>query len=181
MIVVTGATGHIGNVLVRKLLENRKQIRAIIPPFEDNVPLENLKVEIVRCDVRNAESLIEAFEGAEIVYHLAGIVTIMQGNDLLYQVNVEGTKNVVEACLKNDVKRLVYVSYVHALKEPPHGTVIDETCVYDPESSRGGYDRSKALASLEVLKGVDKGLDAVLVCSSGVIGPYDYKCPKWGN
>lgn len=181
MIVVTGATGHIGNVLVRKLLENGEQIRAIVPPFEDNIPIEGLNIEIVRCDVRDAESLNEAFEEAEIVYHLAGIVTIMPGNDLLYQVNVEGTMNTIEACLKNNVKRLVYVSSVHALKEPPHGTIIDETCIYDPEYARGGYDESKTLASLEVLKGIAKGLDAVLLCPSGVIGPYDYKISQMGQ
>ena len=132
--------------------------------------------------MRDVNSLIKAFRSAEIVYHLAGIVTISSGNDdFLYQVNVEGTKNVVNACLKNNVKRMVYVSSVHALKEPPHGTVIDETCNYDPECTRGSYDRSKALASLEVLKGIDKSLNAVLVCPSGVIGPYDYRISQMGH
>jgi len=182
MIAVTGATGHIGNVLVRKLLARGEDIRVVIPPFEDIKPLEGLKVEIIEGDVRNVDSLIKAFHGAEIVYHLAGIVTIVSGNDdFLYQVNVEGTKNVVNACLKNNVKRLVYVSSVHALKEPPHGVVIDETCGYDAECTMGSYGRSKTLASLEVLKGIDKSLDAVLVCPSGVIGPYDYKISQMGH
>lgn len=182
MIAVTGATGHIGNVLVRKLLARGEKVRAIVPSFEDYKPIEGLEVEIVDGDVRNIDSLIKAFKGAKIVYHLAGIVTISSGNDnFLYQVNVEGTKNVVNACLKNNVKRLVYVSSVHALKEPPIGTVIDETCIYDSECVRGSYDRSKALASLEVLKSIDKGLDAVLICPSGVIGPYDYRISQMGH
>ncbi len=182
MIAVTGATGHIGNVLVRKLLARGETVRAIVPPFEDINPLKELEVEIVEGDVRDVDSLIKAFHNTEIVYHLAGIVTISSGNkDFLYHVNVEGTKNVVNACLKNSVKRMVYVSSVHALKEPPHGTVIDETCNYDPECTRGSYDRSKALASLEVLKGIDKNLDAVLVCPSGVIGPYDYRVSQMGH
>ncbi|MEL7670259.1 SDR family oxidoreductase [Methanobacterium sp.] len=182
MIAVTGATGHIGNVLVRKLLARGETVRAIVPPFEDIKPLEGLEVEIVEGDVRDADSLTKAFRSAEIVYHLAGIVTISSGNDdFLYQVNVEGTKNVVNSCLKNNVKRMVYVSSVHALKEPPHGTVIDETCDYDPECTRGSYDRSKALASLEVIKGIDKNLDSVLVCPSGVIGPYDYRISQMGH
>lgn len=182
MIAVTGATGHIGNVLVRKLMARNKNIRVIVPPFEDAKPLEGLEVEIVDGDVRNIDSLIKAFRGVAIVYHLAGIVTIMSGNDdLLHQVNVEGTKNVVEACLKNNVERMVYVSSVHALKEPPQGTIIDEKCIYDAECARGSYDRTKTLASLKVLKGVKKGLDAVLVCPSGVIGPYDYKISQMGQ
>ena len=182
MIAVTGATGHIGNVLVRELLARGETVRAIVPPFEDIKSLDGLEVEIVESDVRDVNSLIKTFRSAEIVYHLAGIVTISSGNDdFLYRVNVEGTKNVVNACLKNKVKRMVYVSSVHALKEPPHGTVIDETCDYDPECTRGSYDRSKALASLEVLKGIDKNLDAVLVCPSGVIGPYDYRISQMGH
>jgi dihydroflavonol-4-reductase len=182
MIAVTGATGHIGNVLVRELLARGETVRAIVPPFEDLNPLKELEVEIVEGDVRDVNSLIKAFRSAEIVYHLAGIVTISSGNDdFLYQVNVEGTKNVVNACLKNNVKRMVYVSSVHALKEPPQGTVIDEKCNYDPECTRGSYDKSKALASLEVLKGIDKNLDAVLVCPSGVIGPYDYRISQMGH
>lgn len=182
MIAVTGATGHIGNVLVRKLLARGENVRVIIPPFEDIKPLKGLKVEIVEGDVRNIGSLTKAFHNAEIVYHLAGIVTILSGNDdFLYQVNVEGTKNIVDACLKNNVKRLIYVSSVHALKEPPHGTVIDETCGYNAECTIGSYGRSKTLASIEVLKGINKGLDAVLVCPSGVIGPYDYRISQMGH
>jgi dihydroflavonol-4-reductase len=182
MIVVTGATGHVGNVLVRRLLENEEKVRVFIPPSEDLKPLESLNVEIIEGDIRDVDSLIQAFNGAEIVYHLAGIVSILPDTDgLLYEVNVIGTRNVVNACLKTGVKRLIYTSSIHAFKEPPHGTPIDEACPFEPEYSRGGYDQSKALASLEVLKGVDKGLDAVLVCPSGIIGPYDYKISQMGQ
>jgi len=182
MIAVTGATGHIGNVLVRKLLARGEIVRAIVPPFENIKPLEGLEVEIIEGDVRNVDSLIKAFHDVDIVYHLAGIVTILSGNDdFLYEVNVKGTKNVVDACLKNNVKRLVYASSVHALKEPPHGTAIDETCGYDAECTMGSYGKSKTLASLEVLEGINKGINAVLVCPSGVIGPYDYRVSQMGQ
>lgn len=182
MIVVTGATGHVGNVLVRKLLENEEKIRVFVLPNEDLKPLEGLNVEILEGDVRDIDSLIDAFTGTKIVYHLAGIVSILPDTDgFLYQVNVLGTRNVVNACLKTGVKRLIYTSSIHALKEPPKGTQIDETCPFEPEYSRGGYDQSKAMASLEVLKGVDKGLDAVLICPSGIIGPYDYKISQMGR
>jgi len=182
MIVVTGATGHVGNVLVRKLLKYNEKVRIFIPPSEDLKLLENLDIEIVEGDIRDINLLTKAFKGAELVYHLAGIVSILPDTDgLLYEVNVLGTRNVVNTCLKTDIKRLIYTSSIHALKEPPFGTPIDESCSFEPQYSRGGYDQSKALASLEVLKGVEKGLNAVLVCPSGIIGPCDYKISQMGQ
>ena len=176
MVIVTGATGHIGNVLVRQLLSRGADVRVVIPPFEDTASLDGLKVEMVEGDVRKIDSLIQAFKGGDVVYHLAGIISILPGkSELLYQVNVVGTRNAVEACLKTGVRRLVYTSSIHAIVGPPHGTIIDKTFPFDPDRTRGDYDRSKAQATLEVLKAVERGLDAVIVCPTGVIGPYDYK------
>jgi len=182
MAVVTGATGHIGNVLVRELLSRGKNVRVVIPPSEETSPLDGLKVEMVEGDVRQIDSLMRAFKGADVVYHLAGIISILPGkSELLYQVNVAGTRNVVEACLRAGVRRLVYTSSIHAIAEPPHGTVIDEMLPFDPDRAIGEYDRSKAQATLEVLQGVKQGLDAVIVCPTGVIGPYDYKLSEMGQ
>lgn len=182
MIVVTGATGHVGNVLIRKLLKNEDEIKAFVLPSEDLKPIKGLNVEIAEGDVRDIDSLVSAFKGAEIVYHLAGIISIMPDKDgFLYQVNVEGTRNVVNACLKTGVKRLIYTSSVHALKEPPKGVIIDENCGFDPQYSRGGYDETKAAASLEVLKGMNKGLEVVIICPSGIIGPCDYNISQMGT
>ena len=182
MVVVTGATGHIGNVLVRELSARNEKIKAVIPFGEDTTAIKDLDLEIVRGDVRDIELLKQAIEGANIVYHLAGIISILPGKRwLLQEVNVKGTRNVVEACLKSRVKRLVYVSSIHAIKEPPRGTVIDETQPFDPSSVLGDYAKSKAQATLEVLEGVRKGLDAVIVCPTGVIGPYDFKGSDMGQ
>jgi len=182
MIVVTGATGHIGNVLVRELLARGERVRTIIPLFEDTTPLDGLDVEKVEGDVRELDSLVQASRGADVVYHLAGIISILPGKtELLYQVNVMGTRNVVEACLKAHVRRLIYTSSIHAMAEPPHGTVIDETMPFAPDRAIGEYGKSKAQASLGVLEGVEKGLDAVLVCPTGVIGPYDFKLSEMGQ
>jgi dihydroflavonol-4-reductase len=182
MIVVTGATGHIGNVLVRQLLAAGKKVRAIVPLPEDLSPLRGLDIEIVPGDVRDPASLIKAFSGADIVYHLAGIVSILPGKGrILEEVNVQGTRNVVTACRLNSVKRLVYTSSIHALKEPRHGLVISEAQPFDPIAVLGEYAKSKARASLEVLKGIQQGLDAVIVCPTGVIGPYDFKGSEMGH
>ena len=182
MNVVTGATGHIGNVLIRELTAKREKVRAVVPPREDTSPLERLQVDLIEGDVRNIDSLIRAFEGCDIVYHLAGIISIVPGKrNLMHQVNVEGARNVVEACLSTGVKRLIYTSSIHAIAEPPHGTTIDETLPFDPNRTIGDYGRSKALAAREVLKGIRKGLNAVIVCPTGVTGPYDYKVSEMGQ
>lgn len=182
MNVVTGATGHIGNVLVRELLARGENVRVLIPPFEDTTPLEGLEVERVEGDVLKVDSMVEAFKGADVIYHLAGIVSILPGKgDLLYQVNVVGTRNVAEACRKSGVRRLVYTSSSHAFAAPPRGTVIDETLPLEPDRSMGEYDKSKSQATLDVLRAVAQGLDAVIVHPSGVIGPYDFKVSEMGQ
>jgi dihydroflavonol-4-reductase len=181
-VLVTGATGHIGNVLVRELLEHGEKVRVIMPPFEDDLPLKGLDVEAVPGDVTKKETLVNACRGIDTVYHLAGIISISSGrNDLIYKVNVGGTENIIEACMETGVKRLVYTSSIHALNEPPHGIVIDETCNFDPNNVIGEYGKCKARASLKVQDAVGRGLDAVLVCPTGVIGPYDFKISEMGQ
>jgi dihydroflavonol-4-reductase len=182
MIVITGATGHLGNVLVRKLVNMNKKVRVLILPGEDIASLEGLKVEKVEGDVRVPDSLRRAFEEAEIVYHCAGIISILPGQQKqLYQVNVLGTRNVVNMCLETKVKRLVYTSSIHALSEPAPGIVFDESREFNPENVLGEYSKSKTLGTLEVIKGIKKGLDAVILCPSGIIGPYDYRISEMGK
>jgi len=182
MVVVTGASGHIGNVLVRQLLAQGDEVRALIHHTEGASPLDGLDIEMVQGDVCNPDSLIKAFEGSDIVYHLAGVISIMPGEDkLLRQVNVNGTRNVVEACLKTGVRRLVYTSSIHAIQEPTQDISIDESCPCNPEGVPRGYGRSKANATLVVLDGVKRGLDAVIVHPTGVTGPYDYRISQLGR
>ena len=176
MEVVTGAAGYIGNVLIRELLWRGKEVRAFVRCTSDVSSLEGLEIEKVLGNILDRDSLIKAFKGADIVYHLAGIISIMPGNRaLIHNINLEGTRNVITACLKCGVKRLVYASSIHALKEPPMGTIIDESMPFDPNCNRGEYDRSKALASLEVIEAAKDGLDSVVVCPTGVVGPYDFR------
>jgi len=176
MEIVTGSTGFIGNVLVRELLRRGRKVRALVRPTSDISSLEGLEIEKAVGDIHNIDSLIKAFRGADAVYHLAARISIMPGDrTLIRNINLEGTRKVIDACLKCGVKRLVYASSIHALKEPPMGTVIDESMPFDPNSNRGEYDRSKALASLEVVKAAKNGLDSVVVCPTGVLGPYDFR------
>jgi dihydroflavonol-4-reductase len=176
MDIVTGATGSIGNVLVRTLLDKGRRVRALVRETSDLSAIKGLGVERATGDVLDFDSLVGAFSGADTVYHLAGTVTIMPGDrELIRRNNLDGTINVISACLRCGVRRLVYASSIHALKEPPIGTVIDESMPFDINCRRGEYDRSKAAASVEVIKAASNGLDSVVVCPTGVIGPYDFR------
>lgn len=182
MILVTGATGHIGNVLIRQLSATNTDVRGFLMYGEDPTPLDGLNIELVEGDVLDYPSLLAAFDGVDIVYHLAGMITIMPGNNPLVKlVNVQGTRNIIQASKDAGVKRLVYVSSIHALKRVPHGTIIDENIPFDAVSSAGLYDHTKAGASMEILQSVREGLDAVIACPTGVIGPFDYKGSEIGK
>lgn len=182
MILVTGATGHLGNVLARELLATGKKVRALALPGEDCSSLEGLEIEIMEGNILNEASLEPVFAGVEIVYHLAALVSIEEGKeDLLYRVNVEGTKNVIRAARRAGVRRLVYTSSIHAIERPPDGVWISEELPFDIHNPAGPYDRTKAEASLAVLQAVKEGLDAVIVCPTGVVGPYDYRRSEMGE
>lgn len=180
--VVTGATGHIGNVLVRKLYERGYQVVAFVLK-NDNIDIfKGLNIEYKYGDVNDIESLENAFLGADVVFHLAGIIEIGNGNKAkMYKVNVEGTKNVVDVCKKVGVKKLVYTSSVHAIKEKPKGEVIEETNEFSSKFVKGTYAKTKAEATKYVLDAQDEKLDVIITHPSGVIGPYEYKRSNLGQ
>ena len=181
MILITGATGHIGNVLVRKLLRHGEAVRVLLLRGESAAPLEKLPVEIVEGDVLDRSSLFEVFRGIRGVFHLAGSISILPGrNPRLRSVNLEGTRNVLQAAMKAGAQRLVYTSSIHALRRIEQG-VIDESVPYDPGNPYGEYDRSKAQATLDVQDAAAQGLDAVIACPTGVIGPYDFRGSMMGE
>ena len=183
MIVVTGATGMLGNVLVRHLVAHGAgPLRALVRPSADLRALAGLDVEVATGDVRDQASLVRAFAGADIVFHLAGIVSIERGGfPRLAETNVEGTRNVLAACREAGVARLVYCSSIHAFAVPHGGACLTEESLIDPDQASGAYDRSKAEATLLVREAVAQGLDAVLVFPTGVIGPYDFRPSHTGE
>jgi dihydroflavonol-4-reductase len=181
MILVTGAAGHIGNVLVRQLLKGGSRVRALVLPGEDTRALDGLEVEMVTGDVLDLASLMKAMQGVEYVFHLAGIISIMPGrDDLMRRVNIQGTKNIIKAARASGVKRVLHTSSIHALSRDCRG-VIDEQVPFDAHNPEGEYDRTKAEASIAVQAAARRGLDAVIVCPTGVIGPFDFRGSEMGE
>lgn len=182
MILITGAGGHIGNVLVKQLYrKGHRDLRLFVMPDENISHISKYSKEVVRGDIRDPLAVSAAVRGCEYVFHLAGLVQISgMRKKVIFDINVGGTKNVVQACLEKQVKRLVYISSVHALKEPKTG-MIDETLDPDFNNLNGAYAKSKAMATIEVFNAIQKGLNAVIVFPSGVIGPYDFRSSYTGG
>lgn len=174
--IVTGANGHLGSALMRILSERGLETRGLILPGEKAESYPH--VTYYEGDVRSRESICKLFEGAEdreiLFIHAAGIVSIA-GNitPALYDVNVNGTRLVCEICLEKKVSRLVYVSSVHAIPEKNKLDVLSEVDAFSPDQVVGGYAKTKAEATQYVLDQVARGLNAVVVHPSGIIGPYD--------
>jgi len=177
---VTGAAGHLGSFVVRELLSKGKQVRALVLPGEscpDFIDVNRHLLTEYTGDVCNPASLIQLFDQATsdgfIVIHCAGIVSITKKEDRrVHDVNVGGTANIIEACKKYPVKRLVYISSVHAIPPLPRGRVMREVKSFNPAAVPGYYDKTKAIATQLVLDAAMSGLDAVVVHPSGIIGPH---------
>lgn len=179
-VVVTGATGHLGANLVRALLEAGRPVRALVHSAQDG--LEGLDLETVRGDVCDPASLRAAFDGAEVVYHLAAMISISGGHGgRVAAVNVDGARHVAEAALACGVRRLVHCSSVHAFDLTDRSRPVDEDHPRAVSRRNGAYDRSKAAGERAVREVVARGLDAVIVHPSGVIGPHDYRPSRMGR
>ncbi len=170
--VVTGGKGHVGFALVKELADRGESIRLLLR--SDSKVFDNIECEKIMGDVCDSESLEKAFEGAETVYHVAGVVDISGEKDKqVWEVNVEGTKKVVAACKKCGVKNLVYVSSVDAVPVGNGNEEIVEISHFDPDLLEGTYAKSKAVATQFVLDSADDSLKICVVHPSTCIGPYD--------
>jgi len=179
--LVTGASGLVGACLVRALLAQGRTVRALV--HRDRRALEGLDVELFPADVRDPETLVRAMAGVDVVYHLAGAISLsIDAGPALRAVNVLGTRNVVGACLESSVGRLVHFSSVDALRQEPLDRPLDEDRPLVDEGLSAAdlealapYDLSKALGEREVCAGIARGLDAVIVSPTAMLGPYDFK------
>jgi len=177
---ITGASGHIGGNLVRALLAQKRKVRCLVR--NDRRALEGLPVETVEGEIHDQEALGRLLDGAGTLFHLAGRISIVGAEGgLVEKTNVYGVRSVVQACLAAGIRRLVHVSSIHAFESEPSDQPIDETRSLSLSPQHMAYDRSKARGQLEILEGVKKGLDAVIVNPGAVVGPYDFKPSRMGE
>lgn len=176
--LVTGAAGHLGHNLIRMLADKGEKVRALILPGEYHRLPES--AEICEGNVCDRESLVDFFHTGEydraILIHAAAVVTILSRVDKnMWDVNVDGTANILSMCAEHSIDRIVYVSSVHAIPECPVPELIAETRQFSPDSVEGQYAKSKAAAAGLALKmAEEKHLNMSVVHPSGIIGPGDF-------
>lgn len=174
VILVTGATGLVGNNTVRMLLERGRAVRTLVRKTSDPRPLEGLDVETVEGDICDADSVSRACEGVGVVIHAAGYVQIGYAHlDRHRRINVDGTRNVAEAARAASA-RLVHVSSTDAIGIASLDEPADEDTPLG-ETVRCAYPITKREAEKVVLEEIDNGLDAVIVNPGFMLGPWDWK------
>jgi dihydroflavonol-4-reductase len=178
MIIVTGANGLLGSFIVKKLLANGLPVTAIKRENSDTRLVDEFKSKVnwIDADMTDAVAINESFKGVSIVIHAAAMVSFNpREEDLLFNVNVEGTKNVVNACLSNNVKKLIHISSVAALGRQKEKLLLDETSKWIDSPLNSAYAKSKYLAELEVFRGMEEGLSISIINPSFILAPSDWE------
>lgn len=184
LILVTGATGMLGSRLVYDLLTAGKNVRAIyrnknrISQFEKNISLyaeaDNdifSKIEWVQADVTDYSSMLDALEGVELVYHCAASVSFYKPDrPSMYEVNIYGTGKLVDACIEKGVAKLCHVSSIAALGRTENSNPVTEETAWLPSKKHTGYSIAKYHSEMEVWRGMQEGLDVVIVNPSVILG-----------
>lgn len=167
----------LGGYLLRELLKNGKQVKAL---FRSRYPALLTEAEIeaihwVKGDIHDVVLLEELCSQCDEVYHCAGMVSFNPSRkDDLMKTNVQGTANVVNACIAGNVRKLVHVSSVSALGRKRDGVTVTEESKWSEENNLSNYGKSKYLAEVEVWRGISEGLNAVMVNPTIILGVGDW-------
>ena len=173
--LVTGGTGFVGSNIALRLVERHWDVRILERPGASRELLEGGPFEFVNGDVLEPETLPTAMQGIDVIFHAAGVVDYWnQGVERMYKVNVEGTRNVLEAALKSEIDRVVHVSSTAAMGIHPD-ELVDETYNFNVKQERFAYGHSKHLAEEIASDYIKKGLPVVIVNPTTVIGPRDVR------
>ncbi len=172
--LVTGASGFIGSAVVRKLLARGREVRCYVEPGADRRNLTGLDVEIVEGDVNDRARIGEALRGCDVLYHLAAIYKLWMRNPaLMYEVNVEGTKTVLWAAYKADLRKVVYTSSIAAVGMREGNQPSDETTAFNMWDESNAYIRSKWLSERDALRFASEGLPLTVVNPAFPFGERD--------
>ncbi|MDO8546009.1 MAG: NAD-dependent epimerase/dehydratase family protein [Nitrospirales bacterium] len=181
-VLVTGSTGFIGAAVARCLLERGVDVRVLVRRDSDLGNLEGLKVEQAYGDLRDAASLRQALTGCRQLYHVAAHYALWAPDpQIFYDINVTGTRNLMEAARDVGVERIVYTSTIGAIGLPPGGGLGTEETPVSLAQMSGHYKRSKYLAEQEVRTMANAGLPVVIVNPSAPVGARDIKPTPTGQ
>lgn len=172
-IAITGGSGHIGNCLIRELINKGDKVKALVHNYDSS--LKNLNLEIIKGDLLDKNSLNKLCADTDVVFHLAAKIDIDGTNkELVYNTNVQGTQNLIDICTEKKIKRFIHFSSIHALDPHPLNEVLDETRAFIGKTKLI-YEKSKADSENLVLEAAQKGLNAIVLNPTAVVGPFDYK------
>ena len=181
MILVTGATGHLGANLVRRLLADGESVRVLLRRGSDTAAVDGLDVERAWADLRDDAATRAAVRGCIRVYHCAAKVSTSESQRReIYECNVLGTRHVLRAALTHGVRRVVVTGSFSAVGHLPDRPA-DESVPVNPFDKLLPYQRSKVAVEHECLKAVADGLDVVIATSCAILGPHDYKPSRMGQ
>jgi dihydroflavonol-4-reductase len=180
-LLVTGATGFIGGNVARTLQARGYEVKALVRPGSSTLTLEGTGIETVQGDVRDRQSVAQALKDCQALVHCAAMYTFWTSNPgLVYEVNVEGTRVVLEEALTAEVQACVYTSTVSTVGFPPGG-VGTEATEPSPKELVGHYKKSKYMAEKAALEMAGRGLPVVVVNPTAPIGPWDVKPTPTGK
>jgi len=172
--LVTGATGCVGANVAAALLARGYRVRAMRRESSSLAALDGLEVELVVGNLLDPASLALAMAGCDWVFHVAAVSDYWRTPaEIIYRVNVEGTKNVIRAAQESNVQRLIYTSSIGALGVPRDSQLLDEKATFNLPAERFPYGHSKHLAEGTVREAAEQGLAAVIVNPAAVMGPRD--------
>ncbi|MEX2234852.1 MAG: NAD-dependent epimerase/dehydratase family protein [Cyclobacteriaceae bacterium] len=177
MIGVTGANGLLGSFIIRKLIDENQNFVGLKRKSGDTKLLEDVKekIEWRNFDLQDPVSMDDSLQGVTSVIHSAAMISFdPRRATTISRINTEGTRNVVNACLANNIRRFVYISSVAALGRMKGQTQIDETNKWVENSLNTPYATSKYLAELEVFRGQEEGLSTVILNPSVILAPADW-------
>jgi dihydroflavonol-4-reductase len=181
-VLVTGATGFVGGAVARALVKRGIDVRVMVRAGADLQNLQGLTVERIEGDLRDQASLRNALTGCRQLYHVAAHYALWAKDpSIFYDVNVTGTKNLLEAAWDVGTERIVYCSTIGAIGLPPGGGLGTEQTPVSLEQMAGHYKRSKYLAEQEVLTLAKAGLPVVIVNPSAPVGASDVKPTPTGQ
>jgi nucleoside-diphosphate-sugar epimerase len=182
--LVTGATGHLGANLVRRLLADGESVRVMMRSGRDNGALDGLDVERVFADLRDSEAVSAAVRGCSRVYHCAALVSTIEGNAAhkrdLFDTNVRGTFHILQAAKHHRVDKVVVSGSLSATGYEPDRS-SHEGMPFNPFERHLPYGMTKHLTEHECLKAHADGLNVVVVTSCAIVGPHDYEPSRMGR